>query len=184
MDALRTNTRSAEEGLLIMLRRSLPVTVASTLLVFPFAAVAQSTGSVTTDPFGQSAPTLTMPLIFLLTVMLAGIAVYHLRRTVAQPIVVLILVVTVTVLAGLGHAITSGITISGADCMKQTTRVFDPFVAVTTLTSNCPNAIQIVDIQNPCITDVLCDVQNLPSPCQVGQTLANGDVCSLPSCVC
>src|SRR5512140_2447482 len=86
------------------LRRSLPVTAALATLVAPLAAFAQFAGSVTTDPVGQPAPTLGMPLIFLLAVALAGVAGYSLRRGVATPVVALVLVAGVTVLAGLGYA--------------------------------------------------------------------------------
>lgn len=142
-------------------------------------------GSVTTDPV-HLAPTLGLPLIFLLAVALAAVAVYRLRPAAAGPIAGFVLVAGLTVLAGLGYAVIPTITISGADCTKQTISVFDPNGPATTLRSNCPNPIKIVDITSSCDTrDIVFNSQTgttTLASCEIGQTLANGDACSLPNC--
>jgi hypothetical protein len=168
-----------------MLRRLLPVSATLAMLVAPLAAMAQVTGSVTTDPV-RLAPTLGLPLIFLLAVVLAGIAVSRLRRTAAGPIARVVLIAGVTVLAGLGYAGVTPITISGADCTKQTVHAFDPSGSPMTLMSECQNPITIVDITTSCRKGPI--FPNAPtgtttlSACEIGQTLANGDDCRLPTC--
>lgn len=158
-----------------MIRRSIPVAAAVAVLAAPLTASAIFTGQVTTGPAAQ-APTLTMPLLFLLAAVLAGVAAYRLGRA-AGPIVGLALVAAVTFAAGLGYADNwTGIMIGGADCARQTTNSFDPSGPPMVLMSNCPNPIFILDIQLSCVDPPT------PQACVVGGTLANGEVCVLPSC--
>jgi len=160
-------------------------------LSVPLSALAQvtGTGSVTTSPLSP-APALGMPLLLFLAVALAGVTMYRLRRVVTGPIVGLVLVAAVTALAGLGYALsmTTTIPISGADCMKRTTNAFNPAGSPANLMSNCSNMIQILDLQVSCIVaprGTCPDAPADPAPdCRLGQTLANGDVCRLPSCIC
>jgi hypothetical protein len=130
-----------------------------------------------------------MPVLVLLAVALTVITAYRLRRRAGGRIVGLGLVAAVMLLAGLVYARLPMITISGADCTKQTVSVFDPLEEETLLTSNCQNPIQITDIQR------VCD-QNVVSPnagggsagvdefaeCFIGKVLANGDTCALLGC--
>jgi hypothetical protein len=175
-----------------MRRRSIQIAAGLGTLVAPLATWAQATtsGFVTTGPLRAPAPALGMPLIVMLAVALAGVAMYRLRRTVGGLVVGFVLV-AVTVLAGLGYAIMPPlpITISGADCMKATVNVFDPSTEPTTLMSACPNPIQIVDIQISCGRDVFLNSETNTSGaidmfplCKKGQILANGDACDLPTC--
>jgi hypothetical protein len=126
-----------------------------------------------------------MAVMVVLAVAMAGVGIYRLRRTVVGPIVGFVLVAAVTVLAGLGYAFVPTITISGADCTKRTTSTFDP-LEPTTLMSDCPNLIRILDIHVSCgAGDLLFNSQSngvtVPD-CSVGQTLANGGACRLPVC--
>jgi hypothetical protein len=169
----------------MMLRRSLPVTAALATLVAPFAALAQATGSVTTDPV-RLAPALGLPLIVLLAVLLAGVAVFRLRRATAGPIARIALIATVTVLAGVGYATLTTITISGVDCTKQTVHLYDPTGSPVTLMNDCVTPITIDDITTSCIAGPISpssptEPTRLP-PCEVGQTLPSGADCSLPNC--
>jgi hypothetical protein len=163
-------------------RRSIHAAAAFGALLVPFVASAQPpTASVTTAPVGQAAPALTMPLIVMIAVALTGFAMYRLRRSVGRAITGLVLVASVTAVAGLGYAIMPLITIEGANCTQETVSIFDPLNEPTELMSNCTNRIQIVDIR------VLCDgkdsaPESLPD-CRIGQTLGFHEACNLPFCV-
>lgn len=168
--------------------RSIHVSAAVGFLVTPLAALAQpATGAVTTSPI-QQAPALGMPVLVLLAVALTAITVYRLRRTGGRRILGLGLVAVVTVLAGLVYAFLPTITISGADCAKQTVSVFDPLVEETLLTSNCANLIQIIDIQITCDEGAVAPnatggiAGDLFAECFIGQILANGNTCALLGC--
>jgi Pretoxin HINT domain len=165
----------------MMLRRLLNAVVTLATLVAPLAAVAQlvPTGSVTTAPLGAAAPAMGMPLLALLAVVLAGGGAYLLRRAARGAIAKVGFVAALTALAGLGYAfIPSGITITidGAECGMQTVHPFNP-LNENTLVSHCPNRIQIISIQGSCTFD-----PSGPGPCSVGQVLADGDSCMLPTC--
>jgi apolipoprotein N-acyltransferase len=170
----------------MMRRRSIHVAAGLATLVAPLAAWAQiPTGSVTTDPV-QQAPALGMSVIVVLAVAMAGVGMYRLRRTVAGRIVGFVLIAAATVLAGLGYAVVPPLTISGADCTKQTTSAFDP-LEPTMLMSDCSNLIRIIDIQVSCAGD-MSSLNSAPAidpvaDCSIGQTLANGGACGLPVCV-
>jgi hypothetical protein len=172
----------------MMHRRSIHVAAAFGVLVAPLTAWAASTGSVTTSPIHQT-PALGMPVLVLLAVALTVITVYRLRRTGGERIVGLGLVAAVMLLAGLVYAFIPTITISGADCAKQTVSVFDPLEEETLLTSNCPNQIQITDIQLVCDEDVVVPNAgggiagaDAVAECVIGQILANGNTCALLGC--
>ena len=174
----------------MMRRRSIHVAAAFGVLGVPLPAWADPTGSVTTGPI-QQAPALGIPVLVLLAVALTAITVYRLRRTGGRRMVGLGLVATVTLLAGIGHAIIPIITITGMDCAKQTVSVFDPLAGETLLTSDCPNPIRIVDIQVSCNEKVVAPgaqtgiggAANDVVECSIGQVLANGNTCSLPGCL-
>jgi hypothetical protein len=121
-----------------------------------------------------------MPLLALLVVVLACSGVYFLRRTAGGTIAKMGFVAALTAMAGLGYAIlVIGVTIpvEGIQCMRQTVQTFDP-TAENTLVSHCPNQIQIVSIHvDP------CPGVDPPGSCSVGQVLADGDACTLPTCV-
>jgi apolipoprotein N-acyltransferase len=171
----------------MMRRRSIHLAAGLATLVAPLAALAQiPTGSVTTDPV-QQAPALGMSVIVVLAVAMAGVGVYRLRRTVAGRIVGFVLVAAATVLAGLVYAVAPAtIMISGADCTMRTTNAFDP-LEPNMLMSDCSNLIRIVDIQVSCDAGMSsfnsAPTIAPPADCSVGQTLANGGACGLPSCV-
>ncbi len=163
-------------------RGSLDIAAALATLVAATTALAQdSTGSVTTVPAHQ-APALGVPLFIVLALALAGIAMYRLRRrSLVAPIVGLVLVSTL--LAGLGYAV-SFVMISGAQCVQQTTSTFVP-ADPTELESQCPNPIQIVDIEvscNPVEAPSRPD-PNTPPACAVGLILNQVKSCMLPRCV-
>jgi len=144
-------------------------------------ALAQVTNSVTTAPIGQPAPTLALPMLVALAIALIGLGVYRMRTRSAGVLVGFVLVAALSVLAGLTYAGVSGVVIKGDDCNVRTAHTYDN--ENPTLTSLCPNAIQIVEI-DPC-SGTPSDVPGaaaLPS-CTVGQTLLNGDTCRLPICV-
>lgn len=170
-------------------RRSIHAAAAFAALVAPLTALAQApTGSVTTAPI-HNVPALGMSLFVMLALALAGLGIYRLRRTVSRRTVAIALVAAVTVLAGLGYAgATSIITITGADCMKQTVSLFNPLMD-TTVISNCTNRIQVLDIQVSCgAGDVTAETDinsaaNGVHVCSVGEVLADGDSCRLPICV-
>jgi hypothetical protein len=169
-----------------MRRRSIHLAAALATLLAPLAALAQGlTGSVTTDPVGQ-APALGLSVIVGLAVAMAGVGIYRLRRTGAGRTAGFVLVAAATVLAGLAYALAITLTISGADCAKRTVSAFS-LDEPTKLMSDCPNLIRIVDIQGSCGIHVMpfdsaFDTDTV-ADCSVGQTLANGDACLLPSCV-
>ena len=153
-------------------RRSTPVVAAMATLVAPVTAFAQGlNGTVTTGP-AQHAPTLTLPLIALLAIALGVVALRRLR--VRGPIVGLILVAA---LLGVGSAfVSTTITITGAQCTMQTTNMFDSSVP-TTLMSKCADGIHIISIEVPCSGGPVAG-----PPCTVGETLADGQSCTLPLC--
>jgi apolipoprotein N-acyltransferase len=162
-------------------RRVLQVVSAVATLAAPLAAVAQplAPGSVTTAPVGAAAPVMGMTLLALLTLGLAGVGAYLLRRTSGDVIAKVVFVVALTTLAGIGYAVVPmGVTytVAGAQCKMQTVQVFDAS-AENTLESHCPNLIRIVDIHvEPCrVVDPL-------GPCSIGQVLANNESCTLPLC--
>jgi hypothetical protein len=167
----------------MILRKLRHVVVALVTLGAPLAAVAQPLppgGTVTTSPFGGTAPAMGMPLLALLVVVLAGSGVYLLRRTGGGTIAKMGFVAALTAMAGLGYAIlVIGVTIpiEGIQCMRQTVQTFDP-TAENTLVSRCPNQIQIVSIQV-----VPCPGFDPLGSCSEGQVLADGDACTLPTCV-
>lgn len=163
----------------MILRRLLHIIVALATLVAPLAAVAHAEfiGSVTTAPvIVSSAPAVGMPLLALLAVMLAGGGAYLLRRAAGGAIAKVGLVAALTALAGLAYAFPNLIPVEGAQCRMQAVQTFDPF-SLNTLVSHCPNQIRIISIQ------VTCEDPPSPSPCSVGQVLANGDACTLPTCL-
>ena len=164
------------------LRRSIPVAAVLATLTGPHAAFAQlPSGTVTTGP-ASAAPALTMPLIFLLAVALAGFAVYRMPRATAGTVTGLVLAAAVLV-AGLGYAKPATIMITGSDCAKLTTNTFGASGASAMLMSDCQNVIRILDIQLMC-TERSRNESSLPflELCRVGQTLAKGESCALPIC--
>src|SRR4029077_20804807 len=87
-------------------------------------------------------------------------------------------------LAAFAYATGVVITVSGADCVKVTTNAFDPSV-VSVLKSECPNLIQILDIQLSCAAAgglAPEQIAAVNAPCAVGETLADGHSCELPNC--
>ncbi|MFI5399147.1 MAG: hypothetical protein ACHQ9S_26755 [Candidatus Binatia bacterium] len=161
------------------LRRSLQVAVAAAVLVSPLAAFAQVLGSVTTDRVGQPAPALMMPMLVALAIALIGLGAYSLRARSGRAVAGFALVAGLSLLAGLSYA-NGSVVIQGADCNTRTTHTY-PSSFAETLTSLCPNLIRIVAIDcNGAPGAVFGDP--LPS-CTVGQTLTNGEACSLPICL-
>jgi len=157
------------------LRRLLQVAVVSTALVSPLVAFA---ATVTTAPLGQQAPALTMPLLVALALALIGIGAYSLRTRSVGVVAGLALVAGLSVLAGLCYA-NGGIFVQGPQCDVQTTQSY-PNIEGETLTSLCPNQIQIVALECNDMHGSQAAVP--PSSCTVGQTLSNGQVCTLPAC--
>jgi len=157
------------------LRRVLQVAVASAALVSPLAAFA---GTVTTAPVVHPAPALAMPLLVALGIGLIGLGAYRLRTRSAGAVTGFALVAGLSLLAGLSYA-EGGVVVQGSDCNTRTTQSYVSSHA-RTLTSLCPNPIQIVAI-DPCKVEM--DVLGDPPPlCAVGQILTNGEVCTLQAC--
>ncbi|MBP1684031.1 MAG: hypothetical protein H6Q33_174 [Deltaproteobacteria bacterium] len=160
----------------MMPRRLLQIVGGLATLVGPLATVAYAEfiGTVTTAPY-VPAPAMSIPMMVLLGVMLAGGGAHLLRRTRAGAVGKVALVAALTALAGLAYANGNTITIKDADCGKQTVSPFDPG-APQYLQSNCPNPIRIISIEFTC--------EDPPSlnPCTEGQVLNNGDICALPEC--
>jgi len=148
-------------------------------MVSPLAAFAQPvSGSVTTDPVGQSAPALALPMLVVLAVGLIGLGAYTLRTRSAGAVAGFALVAGLSVLAGLGYATDGSVVIQGAECNTQTVSPY-PSVCGDTLTSGCSNRIRIVAIEPG------CESPTIPSsPCTVGQVLTDGQQCYLPYCAC
>ena len=171
-----------------MTMRRLPhVVVTVTTLLAPLAALAQATnGSVTTAPLA-TAPVMGLRVLALLAMVLALAAAYLLRRTAGRAIAVLGFVAALTALTGLGYANPASIMVVGGQCGMQTTQMFDSDHP-NTLVSNCQNSIQIVSLQSSCAfgdrTRPLGECSLDLGPCRVGQVLAYGDSCTLPTCVC
>lgn len=164
------------------LGRSLPVAVASAALVSPLAVFAQPTtmGSVTTAPIGHAAPALAIPMLVALAIALIGLGAYRICTRSAGAVTGFALVAGLTLLAGLGYAI-DGVVIQGADCYAQTMHSYDSTLGTTSLTSLCPNAIQIVAID--ACASIEPNVLSDPLPfCRVGTVLTNGQACILPGC--
>ncbi len=160
-------------------RRAGTIVGAVVALMSPVAAFAQAVGSVTTAPV-QSAPAMGIWFLVVLAVAMVGAAMYRLRRTVATAAVGFVLMSAL--LAGVGYAV-SFITIAGAQCMQNTTNAFDP-QEPNVLQSECPNQIEIINIE------ASCGPKNNPSvnpptsikPCKDGQVMFKGDICRLPEC--
>ncbi len=162
-------------------RRLLQFAVAAATLVSPLAAWAQIAGSVTTAPVGQPAPALAMPMLVVLAIALVGLGFHQLRTHGASRAAGFALVVGLSLLAGLSYAGFSGaVVIEGGDCTTQTTHSYDPNGA--TLTSLCPNLIQIIAIDAPCDGGGQIAQGAAVTTCIVGETLANGQVCTLEGC--
>ena len=171
-------------GTFMRLRRSLQVAAAA--LVSPLPAFAQTLmGSVTTDPVGHPAPALGMSLLVALAIALIAVGVYSIRARSAGAVAGFALIAGLSLLAALTYA-NGGIVIQGTDCNVQTTHAY-PNVPGETLTSLCPNRIQIVAITNPCGVIPMAPTVPLPPPpappCFVGEILSNGQICQLPICV-
>jgi hypothetical protein len=161
------------------LRRSLQAAVVSAALVSPLAAIAQVTGSVTTDPATLPAPVLAMSTLIVLTIALIGLGAYSLRARSAGGMAGFALVAGLSLLAGLSYA-NGSVVIEGADCNMRTIHTY-PSNFSEALTSLCPNPIRIVAI-DPCASgDSLVSGDPLPL-CTVGEILNNGEACRLPGC--
>lgn len=164
------------------IHRSLLVAGALAALVSPMAAFAQT---VTTDPLAQAAPALSFPLLVVAAMALIGLGVYSTRTRAGRGIVGFTLVAGLSLITGVIYA-NSGVIIDGAECKKETVSPYDSSALDVTLTSLCPNRIKIVAIDPDCgmlITpQSYCVGVQLQPPCTVGQILANGDTCTLPSC--
>jgi hypothetical protein len=158
-------------------RRVFHVGITLAAMLGPFVTVAHASignGTVTTAPYRVAAPAIGMPLLAVLAVMLVGIGTYVLRRTRGRAVAMVALGAALTALAGLTYAI-DGVIIEGADCGMVTVHQFS-LIGVHTLTSACPNAIQILSIEFDC-----ADPPG-PSPCTEGQVLTQGQSCDLPEC--
>ncbi len=158
-----------------MFRRVLSVSAALMMSVSPAAFGQGLPGSVTTAPFGVGAPALALPLLCVLMLALALLGAYRLRRGGAGGTVALV-VVAATMLATIGYAVID-ITISGPDCLKPTTNMYE---GEPLLKSECQNPIRITALQCA-TTPARPDVPSFPE-CTLGQTLNNGDMCVLPFC--
>jgi hypothetical protein len=164
-----------------MLRRWLSIVPALILLASGRMVFAQlPAGSVTTGPLAQSAPIGGTPLMLLLVIALLGLAVYRLRRPAARFVALAVFIA----LAAFAYATGVVITVNGADCVKVTTNAFDPLV-MSTLKSECPNPIQILDVRLSCGAAANLAAEQSAAvnpPCTVGETLADGGSCELPNC--
>ena len=158
-------------------RRLVPVAVAAATLVSPLAAFA---ASVTTDPIGQAAPALTTPMLGVLAIVLIGLGIYRIRTHATGTLTGLALLIGLSLLAGVSYA-TIGVVVKDAQCTMRTTQTYSD--GGSTLTSLCPNPIEIVAIvcKTPIEPDVVGDIPTLPT-CTVGEILATNDACRLLGC--
>jgi hypothetical protein len=158
-------------------RRLLQVAVTLATLVGPLAAVAHAelSGTVTTAPYGGAAPTMGLPLLAVLAVMLVGIGCYVLRRTRGSVAAKVGFVAALTAVAGIAYA-NGVITIEGAACGTKTVHQFIPD-GPHPLTNNCSNAIQIISVT------VNCEDPPGPNLCAAGKILTQGRSCFLPACL-
>lgn len=155
--------------------RWLQAVVASGALISPLAAFADT---VTTVPFIQAAPALTMPMLVAVAVVLLGVGAYCTRTRAGRAVAGLALVAGLSLLASRSYAPLPVVTVEGADCGRVTTQSYSNF-SETLLTSLCTNRIKIVAIESDCIHG---EALVTPPLCAVGQVLSNGDSCTLPSC--
>jgi len=164
----------------MLFRKILQGGVALAALLGPFATVAHARfeATVTTAPYGVAAPVMGLPLLVGLVMLLAGGGAYVLRRTRGGGVAKVAFVATLTALAGLAYAIipSPNIPLQGADCRMRTVHPFDASFEYALL-SDCPNPIQILDI------NLNCEGLDPPSQCTVGQVLTEGQFCFLPACV-
>jgi hypothetical protein len=105
------------------LRLSFQVAVAAAALVSPLAAFAQVVGSVTTEPVGQPAPALAIPMLVALAIALIGLGAYSLRARSGRAVAGLALIAGLSLLAGLSYA-NGSVVIEGADCNTRTIHTY------------------------------------------------------------
>jgi hypothetical protein len=166
----------------MMFRRSqqIAAVVAGTLV--PLTVSAQNGASVTVAPLGTAAPAAGLPLLGLLALLLAIVAVTLLRRdrTAVRFATVLF---TVAMVAGVGYSLMANVVVSGDECGQVTVKPYDRFADLN-LESECANPIQIIDLEIECNgihKETLVEGQPLPD-CQVGLVLNFEEACILPSC--
>src|SRR5579862_4243925 len=130
--------------------RVLVFTAAIAICGSPLAALAAPTGSVTTGPLAN-APTLALPLLVLLAVILAGLTMFRLRRSATTLAILAGLAVAASLLSiGIIYATpTTTITISGGACNGTVTNPYDP-TSKTFLTNGCITPIKIIDVTVDC----------------------------------
>lgn len=152
------------------------------ILALPLTA---SAATVTVAPAGAAAPAMSGGVLFVSALVLGGIAVATLRRSrSATATLVAALALSGSIAAVHRAWATSGIVVSGEDCSERTEFNYAGFQG-SSVTSDCPNAIQIVALE-------LCDNDNSTSQlgealvvnptCEIGLVLHNGDTCELPVC--
>jgi hypothetical protein len=119
-------------------------------------------------------------MLVALAIALIGLGAYSLRARSGRAVAGLALIAGLSLLAGLSYA-NGSVVIEGADCNTRTIHTYFSSSAEP-LTSLCPNLIRIVAI-DPCHgAPAAVFGDPLPS-CTVGQTLTNGEACSLPVCI-
>ena len=114
-------------------------------------------GSVTTRPLGQAAPALGWPMLILLGIVLASVALYRMRQRKVSSLLTTAAVVLLLGVAGLAYA-TFSVTISGDKCSQTVTSTF-PAMGSAYVLNNCSNEIEIVEVDCPAAGDVLPDTE-------------------------
>jgi len=164
----------------MVLRSATTATAGLVIFGSPIAALAVPIGSVTTSPFG-SAPVLALPLLLLLAIVLAGITIFRLRRRGAAPVAIVAVGAALLVMAGVTYATVPIIVLSDVACNARVTNSYTP-TTLTEVTNHCINPVKIVDITFSCNALPDTVTGEIPSLCEIGQTLNPGSTCRLPEC--
>ncbi len=168
----------AERLHMMKAHRVVHIGIAVAALLGSFATVAHAilNGTVKTAPY-RAAPTLGTPALAVLAVLLVAVGMYVLRRTRGGAIAKVAVVAALAALAGLAYASNGQtFTVMGAECGTVTVFTFD-LTAPSSLSSDCPNPIQIIDLKFD------CTAPDPPNQCMLGEILTNGQTCNLPLCV-
>src|SRR5579862_3523004 len=162
-----------------MSRRLIYVVSATALLVSQPSWAQQVVGLVTTAPLGggpQGAPAIGMYGLTGLFIALIGFGVYSVRSRSSRSLITFGLLAGLTLYAGISLAVPTIVLAPPSACDERITTPYDNGGGI--LMSDCPNPIEITDIQ--------CSDSTAPTPgsgtCSVGQILHDSDSCDLPTC--
>lgn len=159
-----------------MAQRWLALMVVVAALFGPHQALA---AVVILQPAGSSAaaPTLGGPLLAVLSLSMAIGAFVLLRRRSAK---VAALAASLILMAAVGYTQPPQVVVTGSDCSERSIHPYDGDVYGTILRSECPNPMQIVEVDPECQEGV---TPRGLSGCKEGDVLQQGDSCRLPACI-